>query len=681
MSPPLLLLALLALGVHALATSEAGAWKLLYQNDGDWSRAASASTRQAGYMLHAGCVGGADVAATCLTVGESPAAIDYPLELGLRKQLQYLLHDGSYHSGQAFWVQSHSNTSSRCTAVVARKGAVTLASRACSHAYPVLCTQSAPRFTSNEADSNATLSVTARGLTALRDAFSFRFIQVPYANKPTRFSPSSVYEPMPGVPAPGQSPYCAQNGGLANKSSEDCLVANVYTPVVAAHSKHTLAPLPILLFIHGGGFTTGTGLDPVFDGGSLASRGDVVVVTPNYRLGTLGFLSINDEAPGNWALSDLLTALRWVRKHAATFGGDARRITIVGQSAGAQLVSTLIASPAARGLFHAAIVMSGRPADAVNQLMPAAVAQAGPSAATVRSLGCADAPDVLACLRTLPVDKILSSAMFSKSVVDGHLITQPNVDVAQRRGGHVNHVPVLMGFMRDEAASLGYAPPLTQTNLDAALAAGGISAYNRSVVLSNTALFPLDGAANAVQNLTVTVETDSTSICRCGQEATIMSAATTGVFAGLWAYTQDQRAYQIAGYDPYGVCSSAPGASPTDGYYFCHSGDLLPLFNTAGYSANKTVRDTDDIVHSTLMMDFWTAFARNGDPNPPKSYLAVRGYTTVAHRLAHHTWSPVTPSCPKILSIGPSPRLKDLAIRGEQCSALGLPIDYVSQGR
>lgn len=114
-----------------------------------------------------------------------------------------------------------------------------------------------------------------------------------------------------------------------------------------------------MLWIHGGGFTSGSASDTTFDGGNMASRGDVVVVTINYRLSTLGFLALdNSTLRGNYGIADQVTALDWVRTHIEDFGGDKDRITVFGQSAGAASVRALLASPKARGKFSRAILQS-----------------------------------------------------------------------------------------------------------------------------------------------------------------------------------------------------------------------------------------------------------------------------------------------------------------------------------
>ena len=141
---------------------------------------------------------------------------------------------------------------------------------------------------------------------------------------------------------------------------EDCLRANVWTPGINDGKKR-----PVMVWLHGGGYSTGSGQElPSYDGASLARKGDVVVVTVNHRLNVLGFLDLSSfgekyAASGNAGLLDLVAALEWVRNNAAAFGGDASNVTIFGQSGGGGKVSTLLATPSVAGLFHKAIIQSG----------------------------------------------------------------------------------------------------------------------------------------------------------------------------------------------------------------------------------------------------------------------------------------------------------------------------------
>lgn len=208
------------------------------------------------------------------------------------------------------------------------------------------------------------------------------FSAIPYARAPVgplRWRPPVPPEPWSGVrEAFARGPVCPQVPpapgtlipGDPIEQGEDCLHLSVWTPSPGPGDR------PVMVWIHGGGFTTGTAGSALYDGTELARRGDVVVVTVNYRLGALGFLAhpalaagdgageglgIGDGLWANWGLLDQVAALRWVRDHISAFGGDPANVTLFGESAGAMSVCALLAMPAARGLFRRTIVQSGPP--------------------------------------------------------------------------------------------------------------------------------------------------------------------------------------------------------------------------------------------------------------------------------------------------------------------------------
>ena len=154
---------------------------------------------------------------------------------------------------------------------------------------------------------------------------------------------------------------------IEEEQNEDCLYLNVWTPGLDGKRR------PVMVWIHGGGFTIGSGSQAIYNGSVLARRGDAVVVTINYRLGPLGFLRLKEvtngkiQSTGNEGMLDQISALEWVRDNIAEFGGDPDNVTIFGESAGGMSVGTLLAMPAARGLFHKAIPQSG----ACHTAMPA----------------------------------------------------------------------------------------------------------------------------------------------------------------------------------------------------------------------------------------------------------------------------------------------------------------------
>ena len=203
-----------------------------------------------------------------------------------------------------------------------------------------------------------------------------RFGGVPFAQPPVgalRFRPPVAAEPWQGErDATGFGPVSAQNpslmdslfGGESEQWSEDCLYLNVWTPQLPTPDQPDApAALPVMVWIHGGGFEMGSGSSPLYHGDSFARDG-VVLVTLNYRLGALGFLELASIDPlyagsGNLGLLDQVAALEWVRDNISQFGGDANNVTIFGESAGAMSVSTLLTMPRATGLFHKAIAQSG----------------------------------------------------------------------------------------------------------------------------------------------------------------------------------------------------------------------------------------------------------------------------------------------------------------------------------
>ena len=240
------------------------------------------------------------------------------------------------------------------------------------------------------------------------------FLGIPYAAPPVgplRWRPPQPAARWRGIRDAGKpGNVCAQNGSVATgvpvtSTAEDCLYLNVYTPATSS-----FRPRPVMVWIHGGGFTGGAG--SVYDGGPLAVTGNAVVVTINYRLGPFGFLalpSLDAESPGgssgDYGLEDQQAALRWVRRNARAFGGDPRNVTIFGQSAGGESVCDNMASPTATGLFAHAITESGCLQPLQNQQQAE-----HHDASFAAQLGCTSAATAAACLRGKPVTSLLAAA-------------------------------------------------------------------------------------------------------------------------------------------------------------------------------------------------------------------------------------------------------------------------------
>jgi para-nitrobenzyl esterase len=231
---------------------------------------------------------------------------------------------------------------------------------------------------------DGTVAVDGGWVRGREDNGIWEFLGVPYARAPVgplRWRPPERPEPWAGVrdvttpgPLAPQAPPApaATLPGDPLEQSEDCLHLSIWTPAPDS------ARRPVLVWVHGGGFTSGSAGSALYRGQRLAAEGDVVVVNVNYRLGALGFLAHRALASGargafagrdagagvifgNWALLDQIAALRWVRDHIASFGGDPSNVTVFGESAGAMCLSALLASPSARGLFTGAVIQSGPP--------------------------------------------------------------------------------------------------------------------------------------------------------------------------------------------------------------------------------------------------------------------------------------------------------------------------------
>ena len=234
------------------------------------------------------------------------------------------------------------------------------------------------------------------------------------------------------------------------KVTEDCLSLNVYVPHGHA-DRSRRGKRPVFVWIHGGGFTGGAGQDT--DPRKYVGATDAVYVTINYRLGALGFLNLpqlreEGRGAGSFGLLDQQAALRWVQENISRFGGDRRNVTIAGQSAGGSSVCDQLASPAARGLFHKAIIQSGGCA-MVSQADADTAGQA-----FVKTLGCTDPASVLACLRSKSPAELFAAQTSSQpgirpSVGDRAFPVDPADAV---RTGSFNRVPVISGQVDNERA-------------------------------------------------------------------------------------------------------------------------------------------------------------------------------------------------------------------------------------
>lgn len=371
--------------------------------------------------------------------------------------------------------------------------------------------------------------------------------------------------------------------------SEDCLFLNVYTPADASKK----SKLPVMFWIHGGGYSGGGSSEPRHNGDFLPTKG-VVLVTINYRLGVFGFLATADLAKeangmsGNYGLMDMVAALQWVKANIEQFGGDPNNVTIFGESAGSFAVSTLMASPMAKGLFHKAIGESGGAFSSVLSL-DTLEAREKADGEWVDTLGVKS----LAELRALPTDKILEAAPKKKGGfppdIDGKLLTEP-VDKTYA-DGHQEHIPLLAGWNADEASFMG-GRGMTVDGWKGM--AGGVYKDKSADFLK---LYPGDTDAQALR-----------SAIDFGSDSFIAFST--------WKWLEAHRKTGESPVYRYHFELAALPSKYHPGTYAFHSDDIEYVFGTLDTRPGETVRPEDRKL-SDQFMSYWTNFAKTGDPNGP----------------------------------------------------------------
>ncbi|MBE1488599.1 carboxylesterase/lipase family protein [Plantactinospora soyae] len=452
---------------------------------------------------------------------------------------------------------------------------------------------------------------TVRG-TVAGDHRSFQGI--PYAAPPVgelRWQPPRPAARWTGIRDAGRpGPACAQLRGLPMdqpSESEDCLYLNVTTPAARPGRQ-----LPVMVWLHGGHFLFGQG--DVYGGRSLATRGDVVVVTVNYRLGPLGFLAhpALDAGPGrptsgNVGLEDQQAALRWVRDNAAAFGGDSGNVTLFGQSGGATSVCTHLAAPASGGLFHRAIIQSNSCATPL-QTRQAAEAQA---TALVEKLGCVTHPRGTAgCLREKSAADLVAAAGFPGPEHDpgpsaGGTVLPVDPARALATGGF-HRVPVLTGTTHDEYRGQVWGMERSGMNCPDGPETGRceltdeqyphlVDAFFGDRAAQVNARYPRDDYDSASEALAA-IMTDHEYV-RPALDADAQFARYVPTYAYEFA---DDRAPWFRT-EP--VLSFPPGAY--------HLADLPYLFDV-GYAEPLRAQQRQ---LADQMIGYWTRFARTGDPN------------------------------------------------------------------
>ncbi|MBO5498883.1 MAG: carboxylesterase/lipase family protein [Bacteroidales bacterium] len=471
-----------------------------------------------------------------------------------------------------------------------------------------------------QTSAEATLAQTTGGSVAgYIDNGIFTYKGIPYA-KAERFMPPVPADKWEGVRScRAYGPTCPQGKRMGWYSDEqafsfnwndgfpdeDCLRVNIWTPGINDGKKR-----PVMVWLHGGGYSAGSGQElPSYDGRNLAEKGDVVVVTLNHRLNVLGFLDLSAYGEkyahsGNSGLLDLVAALEWVQDNIANFGGDASNVTIFGQSGGGGKVSTLLATPAAKGKFHKAIVQSGamlRTMDSrwSRRIGAAVVEELGITPCRIDEISkvpfenlLAAGEKVIARLKPEAEKQGFASFIFGWApTVDGSVLPRQPFD--PQAPEQSKDIPMLIGTTIHEFSMSTYVPQLRIINQDAAVE------YLKSRYGDRTDEF-LELFENTYPGYEPKDLIDTDFIFR---PSAIEQAGLKSRQGGAPVYM-----YMFAWESPVldGILRST------------HCMEIPFVFNNADVHASMTGGGTGAMKLADVMSQSWINFARTGDPNTEK---------------------------------------------------------------
>ena len=431
------------------------------------------------------------------------------------------------------------------------------------------------------------------------------FRAIPFAAPPLgdlRWRPPQPPIPWSGIrDASSFTSKCVQIafGGILT-GNEDCLVLNVFTSSDLKQEEDEGGEddgQPVMVFFHGGGNQRGSSQAPLFDDPGFAAHG-VVAVTAEYRLNALGFFAhplLTAEgggSSGNYGLMDQIAALRWVKHNIQAFGGDQGRVMVFGQSSGGVDVESILTSPAARGLFsRAGIESAGFLAGETATLAQLETIDAP----LVALVGCDKAADVLACMRGIPADVLVTvtnqNALLMAGAIEPRVLPVDPFVVLERYG---SPVPLLIGSTREESTGIvdDATMPL-DVNQYIATVHSEFDSFGPGVADKVLSFYPVSAYDSPIYAL-IAVDSDFAITCAARDVARVALGESP-----VWRYLFTHRVEN----DPY---LNAQRAFHTEELYF--------LFGHPDYLATPSA---DEIELSNLLINYWTRFAASGDPNGP----------------------------------------------------------------
>ena len=383
-----------------------------------------------------------------------------------------------------------------------------------------------------------------------------------------------------GVSMPGERPPTV---------NEDCLYLNIWTP-----ARKSTAHLPVMVWIHGGGYSNGSASMPLYWGDRLARKG-LIVVTVAYRLGPFGFLAHPEltresahHSSGNYGLLDQIAALEWIQRNIGAFGGDAGRVTVAGQSAGAMAVSALMSSPRAKGLFQRAIAESGglfEPLALAPQYLLTHAEEKGEGYAA--SLGTSSIRE----MRQLPARALLggTAAAIAHPVIEPYVLPESPYDVFA--AGHQNDVPLLLGSNAEEARALADVSQLTASTF-----ANDVERSFGPLPAAIIGAYPHDTDVRARQ-----ARLDLERDLRFGWDM------------WAWARLQARTGHHPVYYYSFDHQPPFPTGSFAEGWGASHYAELWYVFDHLDQESWKWTKGDHRLARS--ISSYWVNFARSGNPN------------------------------------------------------------------